>query len=174
VSPRQAADTFRAVMNADPGDRDAFAGLGAAELALDDYVRARNAFQNALRLDPSDEAARKGLELARRVLELDPNAQGIRASERYARAKELLEGAATMLNQCLATGKDDPDLAANRELVNSASKAVAQHLSRGLDDAAEDDLTLALQVWRARQKLCGSEAARDEAMRRILTRMARE
>ena len=172
---RQSADVFRGVLHTDARDRDAYAGLGAADLAQDDYAGARNAFQNALRLDPSDEAARKQLDLSKRVLELDPNAGGIRASERYARSKELLEGAAPTLSQCVATMKDSPEGSSDRELANSARKAIAQHPTRGaLGDAAEDNLTLAVQVWKARQKLCGSQPVSDEALGRVLTRVARE
>jgi len=53
---RQAADLFREIAQSNARDAEAWSGLGTAELALDDYVAARNAFRNALRVDPSDQA----------------------------------------------------------------------------------------------------------------------
>jgi hypothetical protein len=43
---------FAAIIRNNGRDADSYAGLGEAELALDDYVAARNAFENALHLDP--------------------------------------------------------------------------------------------------------------------------
>jgi hypothetical protein len=90
-SPRRSADVFRELIR----DRDveAYAGLGAAELAQDDYVATRNAFENPLRLDPWNEDTRRQLKFTNRVLAFDPNAPGIRASERCRRSEQLLQGA---------------------------------------------------------------------------------
>jgi len=163
-SPRQAADVFHGLIRADSRDAEANAGLGAAELAQDDYAAARNAFENALRLDPSNEAVRRQLEFTNRLLALDANASGIRASERYRRSELLLQGAVTMSDQCLPAAAGD-----------AARKALAQHPSgRMRGDAAENNLTLAVQLWKARQEQCSSKPASDEAVARVLTHLARE
>ena len=47
-APREAADVFRDVVRTDDRDADAYAGLGEAELALENYQEARDAFQKAL------------------------------------------------------------------------------------------------------------------------------
>ena len=47
----------------DDRDADAYAGLGEAELALENYQEARDAFQKALQRNPSDQASKKQLEL---------------------------------------------------------------------------------------------------------------
>ena len=166
---------FRELTRAGSRDAGAYARLGAAELAQDDYAGARNAFENAIRLSPSDEAIRKQLEFTNSLVALDPNAAGIRASERYRRSEQLLQGALTMLDQCLLTAKDDARAQSYRELADSARKALAQH-PRGAtrEDAAENDLTLAVQLWKARQELCSSRPAVDEAVARVLARLARE
>ena len=80
-----------------------------------------------------------------------------------------------MLDQCLLTATDDARAQSYRELADSARKALAQH-PRGAtrEDAAENNLTLAVQLWKARQELCSSKPAVDEAVARVLARLARE
>ena len=60
-APREAADVFRDMVRTDDRDADAYAGLGEAELALENYQEARDAFQKALDRNPSDEASKKQL-----------------------------------------------------------------------------------------------------------------
>jgi len=168
-APRQAADVFRDLLRANARDADTYAGLGAAELAQEDYTGARGAFENALRLDPSNEEAKKGLDVANGVLALDPNARGIRLSERYQRSEALLKDALTMLGQCAPASPDDSQLAA------SAQKALAEHPTRRtMDDTTEDNLTLATQLWKAREKQCASQPPADDTAARVLSRLARE
>jgi chloride channel protein, CIC family len=168
-APREASDVFRGLVRTNKRDVDAYAGLGAAELAQDDYVGARNAFENALGLNPSDDEANKGLTIASAVLALDPNARGIRLSERFQRSQQLLKDALSMLGQCAAATPDESDLTA------SAQKALSLHPSRrALDDATENNLTLAVQLWKDRQKLCAAQPASAEAAARVLSRIARE
>ncbi len=166
-SPRQAADLFREIARSNVRDAAAWLGLGAAEFALDDYAAAANALKTGLRLNPSDAGARKQLEISEQVLALDPDARGIRAAERYRRSQAILEGAFHMLDQC-AGGAADPQLIAN------AHQALGNHPKRGtLDDAAEEDLTLATDLWKARRQACQAYAVSDEALERVLARLSR-
>ena len=80
-APREAADVFRNMVQTDDRDADAYAGLGEADLAMENYQDARNAFQKALQLNPADQAIKTQLDLSDRVLTLDPNARGLRAAE---------------------------------------------------------------------------------------------
>jgi len=174
-SARQAADVFRGLIHANGRDAEAYAGLGSAELALEDYAGARNELENALRQDPSDDATQKQLDLTNRVLALDPNARGLRASERYHRSEQLLQGALSMVDQCLVTAKDDPGIQSDRAVADSARKALAQHTRGGVgEDAVENDLTLAIQLWKVRQDRCSASPAADEATARVLARLARD
>ena len=52
------------VIKPDDRDANAFAGLGEADLALENYQDARNAFEKAVERNPSDEASKKGLALS--------------------------------------------------------------------------------------------------------------
>src|SRR5579863_9510337 len=51
-APREAADVFRNLAQADDRNAAAYAGLGAAELAMENYQDARTALQKAVELNP--------------------------------------------------------------------------------------------------------------------------
>ena len=53
-APREAADVFRSLAQIDDRDAEAWAGLGAAELAMENYPDAGDALRKALALNPSD------------------------------------------------------------------------------------------------------------------------
>jgi CIC family chloride channel protein len=166
-SPRQAADVFRDVLRINNRDSQAEAGLGMAELALEDYQAARNAFRNAVRLNPSDQKSQHQLELVERVLALDPNVRGLRASERYQRSVEVLMSVLQAEEQCLA--------ASNDPAVDGARKALAHRPRRGeIDDAIEMNLDLALRLWNAVKNLCPAHAQKSEALDRVLARLSRQ
>jgi len=162
---RDGADVFRELLKTDDRNAEAYAGLGTAELALEDYPSARDAFQKALRWNPSDQASQKQLNLIESVLALDPDARGLRASERYERSKELLMAEITRFDHCQPGSKaTDP-----------ARKALAAHPRRaGLDDVAEMNLTLAKNLWSQEQKLCGSALNPNDATARVLSRLSRQ
>lgn len=163
---RQAADLFREIAQSSPADAEAWSGLGTAELALEDYTAARNAFRSALRVDPSDAASRKQLEIAERVLALDPDARGIRAAERYRRSQALLQGALQMIDQCAGGGGD-------AQLAGRARKALAAHPGAArMDDATEENLTVATELWKERRQACPTYTPSDEALERVLARLS--
>jgi chloride channel protein, CIC family len=165
-SPRQAADVFRDVLRTNNRDARAWAGLGTAELALEDYRAARNAFRNAVRLDPSDQQSQRQLELVEQVMALDPNAGGLRASERYQRSVEILMGVLQAEQQCPAVS--DPAFEAAR-------KALAHRPGRGeIDDAIEMNLDLAGRLWREVKNLCPAQEQKSEALDRVLARWSRQ
>ena len=166
-SPRQSGDLFREIAKANPQDVEAWSGLGLAEMSLEDYAKARDAFSGALRINPEDATSRKQLAVSERVLALDPDARGIRASERYHRSQALLEGALETRQQCAAGGPD-------RQLAENARNALAARPGSGqLGDATEQNLTLAADLWKHRQQACPRYAAQDEALERVLARLSR-
>lgn len=168
-APREAGDLYRDLIRTNSSDAQAYAGLGAAQLAQDDFAAARASFQNALRLDPSNQYVQQQLEISNRVLTLDPEVRGIRTPERYRRSTELLGAALMMTQNCAAAIEENPELA------SQAQKAITEHpRPRALDDAVEDDLTMATQLWKLRQHSCPAQPASDEAAARLLTRLARE
>ncbi len=140
-APREAADVFQDVVRTDDRDAHGYAGLGQAELALENYQEARAAFQKALDRSPSDAASKEQLALSERVITLDPNARGLRAATRYDRSQELLQAEIGRFDQCQPGNKTaDP-----------ARQAAADHPRRGeLEDAADRNLALAEEAVETR------------------------
>lgn len=168
-SPRQATDLFRDITQSDPGDAAAWSGLGIAEFAQNDYPDAVNAFRTDLRLNPNDQAAHQDLEICQNMQALDPDARGIRASERFRRSQQLLAGALNMLERCSGAQTDV-------QLVSEARKALTEHPHpNALGDATEEDLTMATQLWKARPQTCQTTSSdpSQQALERVLARLSR-
>jgi tetratricopeptide (TPR) repeat protein/CBS domain-containing protein len=169
-SPVEAAEVFRDVLGANDRDTEVYQGLGAAELALENYPEARDAFQKALDRNPSDQAIKRHLALSERILALDPNAPGLRAAARYNRSKELLQGETMRFDQCQPTSKT----------ADTARQAISDHPPRGeQEDLADRNLALAEDLWKQGQKLCGARPAQalspnDEAIDRVLAHLSRQ
>jgi CIC family chloride channel protein len=162
---RDAADVFRDLLKTDDRNADAYAGLGTAELGLEDYLASRDAFEKALQLNPSDQASQKQLNLIESVLALDPDARGLRAAERYRRSKELLMAEVMRFDHCQPGSK----------ALDPARKALASHpLRAALDDSAEMNLSIAEDLWRQEQKLCGTALNPSNATERVLARLSRQ
>ena len=64
-----AIGTYRDILLEEPDDETAYANMGRCYLVRGDYGRAREAFLEALDINPENEAARRGLEKIR-----DPDA----------------------------------------------------------------------------------------------------
>ncbi len=162
---QQAADVFRDVLKADDRNADAYARLGADELALENYPAARDAFQKAVEQNPADEMSQQQLDLCEGVLALDPNAVGLTAAERYQRSKELLQAEVTRFDQCQpGSNAADP-----------ARKAITNHpRRRELKDAASMNLALAEDLWKQDQKLCGAALNPNDAAERVLARLPKQ
>ena len=162
---REAADAFRNMVQSDDQDADAYTGLGEAELAMDNYQEARDAFEKALQLNPADQMSKTQLSLSERVLALDPNARGLRAAARYQRSKELLQAELTRLDRC-QPGSPAGD-AARKALVR-------QPRPHELEDSADTNLTLAEDLWKQGERACGhAPNPNDEAIERVLARLSR-
>ncbi len=164
----EAAEDLQELVKADHRNADAYAALGAAELALENYRDARDAFQNAMQLNPSATASKSELDLIERVLALDPNARGLPAAERFERSKELLEAEVMRIEKCQP----------NTEATDQAHEALGSRPRRGaLDDAAERNLAMAVGLWKQEQKLCGAphpSNPNDAAIQRVLARLSKQ
>jgi CIC family chloride channel protein len=174
-SPRQSADVFRGLVLANNRDPEAYSGLGAAELAEERYVPAREAFRSALRWNPSDEAAQRALALCERILELDPTVRGLGPAERYRRSAALLEAVLGTVEKCLPKIGQPPDAQPLRTWADAARQSLARPPARrSYDDAAESDLLLTEEMWAASQKLCGAAPGLDAATDRVLAALSRK
>ncbi len=173
-APREAADVFRNMVQMNGRDANAYAGLGQAALAMENYQDARSAFQRAVQLNPADASSKMELDLSDRVLALDPNARGLRSAERYQRSKDLLQAEVMRVDQCqpasTAAGLADPAAAARTALASKPRRAQ-------LEDEADKNLSLAENLWKQEQKLCSTGPAQnpnDQAIDRVLARLSRQ
>lgn len=169
-SATQSAELLREVLRQNRRDAVAQAGLGEAELALENYAAAQSAFRRAVREDPRDQASRKALDLVDDILELDPTLRGLSSEDRYRRSRTLVERALTSLDQCLATQKAPPVSA--QRLAERAAKSLARRRRPSrMGDAAESGIALAEQLWTARGQTCGPGSSGDPAVARVLERL---
>lgn len=172
--PRESADVFRDVLQQDKQDAEAHAGLGEADFARGDYPSARDAFRNALRFNPNDEAARERSELCDQIVAVDPTLRGLRSAERFRRSQRLVEAALHALDQCAASNAGTVLPAPARELADTARKLLLRRrVPRSHGDATESNVSLAEQLWGSRVNLCGSSAGSDEALSRVVARLSR-
>jgi len=168
--PKEAAQVFREVLRKDPRDASAYAGLGQAEFAQEDFHSAQKAFEGAVLRNPGDAASRKMLESAEQIQALDPSARGLSAAEKYGRSRKLVEAALGALDQCLASARGSPPAS----LVDGARKLLLHRgRPRSYGDASETNLALADQLWKARIDLCGPPQASDVVLSKLMTRLSR-
>ena len=134
---------------------------------MENYQDARDAFQKALQLNPSDEISKTQLELSDRVLALDPNARGLRAAARYERSKELLQAEVMRFDRC---HPGSPAAEAARKVLTN------QPPRNAMEDSADMNLALAEDLWKQEQKLCipALTANAGDAVERVLARLSRQ
>jgi CIC family chloride channel protein len=161
---QEAGDVFRDAIKTDSRNAEAYARLGADELALENYQAARDAFQKAVELNPADQMSKQQLDLVERVLALDPKAPGLKVADRYQRSKELLQAELRRFDQCQP----------GSQAADQARKATTNHPHRrALEDAAAMNLALAEDLWKQEQKLCGTPGTND-AVQRVLSQLSRK
>ncbi|HZS49416.1 MAG TPA: chloride channel protein [Bryobacterales bacterium] len=171
-SARQSAAILREVLSRDSQDPEAYAELGAAEFALEDYAAAKSAYGHAARLNPSDAAAQARLGLCNEILALNPRARSLRAAERYARSKNLVQRVLQAAGPCIASRGNVPLPDDIRRLSQKARQLLASRSGpRSYRDAADDNIALAGQLWEARNRFCASPPP-DEALSRVLALLA--
>lgn len=169
----ESAEVFREALADQNQDADAYAGLGEADLALEDLLDASAAYRQAVRLNPASETALQRLHLVEQIIALDPALSGLSSAERYRRSRKLMESALGALDQCLAAkpGAPPADL---RTLTDQARRVLLSHSQpHSYADASESNIALAAQLWQQRLKLCGQPSPAEEALSRAMALAAR-
>lgn len=168
-SPSRAEDIFRDILRHNPGDPEAYAGIGEAEFARGNYRTARANFVAAARLAPKDSSIAAGLATADTVLALDPTQRGLATAEQYQRSRRVLELTLAAADSC--AGATLP--ASEREVLDSARGVLnrkAPHARRR--DALEANLDLAERVWQVRRRECAAPPAAGDPLALVLARIA--
>jgi len=169
-SPSHSAQLFQTIVRERHNDPDAYAGLGDAELAQRNYRRARTDFETALRYDHGDAAVRKRLDLTEEVLGLDPMILGLSAAERYGRSALLLKLASDALTRCAGQNPSQE----TADLLGKSAAALKTHVRQDREsDAMEANMNLALDLWKARGKVCGPVTEPEEPLGLVLAELNR-
>jgi len=163
-SPVRAANMFREVLHRDPDDGEAFAGMGEAALAQGNFRTARADFSRAAELLPSDTTVARRLAFADTLLDTDPTARGIDATERVARGRALLVRMLGALDTCVSHTPRPAAIAA-RALVSDSVPSQGTAETR-----ADSVITLAGELW-ASYASCPSNQA-DAVVRRLALRVS--
>lgn len=162
-SPARAATMFRSVLRREPGDAEAYAGMGEAAIALGNFRTAKADFAEAAARRPDDTHLRDRMALVDTILALDPTATDLTTDERYARSKSLLMRTLDGLARCGDSATADQTSA--RELLSREAPRAARR-ERG--DAM---VAATVALWNARSPRCDA-ATPDEALRALLGRLA--
>jgi len=165
--PKEAAELFRQIVQRDPRDQTAFAGLGEAEFDLAHYSAAREAFRSALRLAPNDAGVQKRLDACEQILALDPTARGLGMVDRLHRSQDVLAGVLDALDKC--------PVAPLREAMEAARKLLNKNQRpRSLSDAAERETSSAEQLWAAGSTMakgCSAWPSADSPLSRVMAKL---
>ncbi len=171
--PEESAEVFQAIVEKSPKDAEAYACLGEAEFALDNYRKAEEAFKSALLWNPDDAASMRNLSMVEQILALDPTLRGLKRSDRYARSRDLMKAVLSSLDQCLAISMG-PHRASVFELSETARKSLERRRApRSYSDATETNLELIEQLWNARIDACGPPTEADEVLTRVIAQLSK-
>lgn len=152
-SPARAADVFHQVLQKDGKNVRANTGLGEASLALGNYAGAETEFTRALRLSPRDTVIAFRRDVAQNLAEMDPSARGLRLSDRYQRARDLL----MLTVQTVARCPLDSVASATAAVADSALGKSPGQSGDALDDFAQANLAIAQRLWKSRPAGCVSQ-----------------
>jgi chloride channel protein, CIC family len=166
---RQAADLYREAAEENPRDAAAYDGLGAAEFAQGNFQAAWQAYQQALKADPADDAARRRADLCERIVSLDPTAARLASKERFERSRDLLSGVVADLDACRAGGAP----ADGSPALEEARTALAGNPRGAWGNAAEANLAAAEQLWQERPKFCTAPPGADDPVGYVMNKLLR-
>jgi tetratricopeptide (TPR) repeat protein len=171
--PKNAAVIYQKVVQKKGSDAEAYAGLGEAQLALDDFPAAQAAIRKAVRLDPENGTYQKRLQLVQQVIALDPAARRFHEADRFAASQKLLDAAVSALDLCLAADpKPVPETA--RALVDEGRKTLRTHgRPRAYAEAADAGILLAQRIWGERVMTCGAAGPAEEPLSRVMAHLAK-
>lgn len=147
--PDRAADVYRSVLRHSPRDTEANAGLVKAELENGDYHAAHLAAVKAFLHAPNDLQLRHQMDLAGKLMSLDPTPRYLSATEKVRRATEILNLVRTEIAGCSAGKTPAP--------VERTPKSAA-------GEQAEENIALAEQLWETRRLVCASRIDPDDPL----------
>jgi tetratricopeptide (TPR) repeat protein len=159
LHPRALA-VFDAILEEDPGNREALVGGGAAAFGRGDYTAAVRYLRRVQR-PPLEGEPEEMLAVSRAVLALDPYQRRLASRDRAERTLRALRIASARLATCTASSSDLEPLSAE---LSAASRAHPRNrLARDLDQV-DALLALAVRAEQAVEGRCGPPTADDRAV----------
>ncbi len=117
--------------------------------------------------------SKQRIELTEQIVAPGPKLHGLPASERYERSRRLLGAILKSLGEC-ATNQAIPLSVSEKEIANAVRKTLSGRKNpNSYSDAAEVNLSLAAQLWKARIAACGPPKASNEILKILMTQPSR-
>jgi Flp pilus assembly protein TadD len=172
-SPSRAAVSYQALIDHNPKDADAYAGLGETYLEQGQYRDAHAAFFKALSYKPDDASIRPRLDLSSALTDLDPTPRRLASMEKYRRSLHILQLAYDDLNACIAKHPGTPS-AQTTQLLSSAQGALSNKpAANATNEISEGVLGTAEKIWQARTASCDAAVSpKEEPLRLIVEKLA--
>ena len=170
----EAADVLRRLVAEGVNDPETLAALGRAEFELGNYQPARQRLSASLRTRDDPETAALG-DLVAEVLDLDPSAGRLTASNRFGRTRELLVRAVDYVEECrnplgdALVGPPAPVSEAVSATLELARTNLTKRVRRSeYDTASGTNIILAENLWSVRDQVCGEILPDDEPLRLVM------
>lgn len=169
---KESAMQFRDVLRENKQDAEAYAGLGEAEFALQNYKTAEEAFRNALKKNPDDRTFQNRLDVCAQIVALDPTSRGLNSAERFQRSRSILERTVQALDSCFLKSENVPSDSAQK-LLESAKKAlIAKARPRTYGEDTEANLIIVENLWKQCEDQCRTSFEEDEVLSRVVERLS--
>lgn len=157
--PDRAANVYRQLLMAQPGDAAAIAGFGRALFASGEYALAARALETAVHLSPNRADLQREAGLASAIVKLNPLTPHLEARERAERFRILQK---KVMESARACASSDPKLVATSGLATSMAQLEKRSGANTAD--AGGDLARLQEVWQIRAANCPVTAAEDEVL----------
>jgi tetratricopeptide (TPR) repeat protein len=177
-APAQALSVFEQLVEDAPDDAVAHSGVAEAEFALHRYLTARTHYRRALALNPSLTHLNSRLAITDLIIALDPTVRGLGRVSRFDRSLETLARAAAEFDLCVYPEGEDAGPVVPIPLEVADQRATAREWTGRTvrrpqdDDASEQNILLAQQIWQTRAAACPGSAPWDEPLARVLEKIA--
>ena len=155
---RNAEQLFSDLAKRNPQSAEAVQGLADAEFADTNYGTALQAYQRLMGINPVNAPAGERAQESARILAMNPDAPGLRATDRYGRSLNLLSATLDAITRCF--GGEDRLPQSTADTVKEAKGALTRtRKPNSLSDAADLNVELALRLWQARPATCVADDA---------------
>jgi tetratricopeptide (TPR) repeat protein len=159
-----AIETLQATAAEAPRDVALLSHLAGLELREGRVAAARDTLRRAVRLEPEHRDLTERLQLADRILALDPTLPGLRLVTRTRRARLVLSDTLEQTRRCAATTDAEAET-----LARAAARRLRQR-ARPNAESAEEELELASRLW-SRFEPCHDATPAARALTHVLRRV---